>query len=184
MGGRGSGWAPHQVLGRLVFGNQGLKHLRQMFGTQRVGTNGKVQQAPRQRRTAPKQRASTPAGRVDARRQARQNGRPARTNVNRAPSRNAPVANPKRLRCDWCRNTGSRPLWTGAGRIKTITRVIRCNHQVVPQRGMPPQEPLAPGEVLVCPACENRTAKDRRKTGEKSCGTCKGWAEKHDKAHR
>lgn len=73
----------------------------------------------------------------------------------------------KRLYCDWCRDTGMRPLFTPGTRFHTITGVEPCRHPTA--RRVNGQAPAGPGDVFVCLARANTA------TDPADCDTCQGW---------
>lgn len=89
----------------------------------------------------------------------------------------------QRLGCDWCRGTGTRPLTTGKGRVKTVIGIAPCAHSwAVPNHG-PGQDAPDRWDSLVCPPCTNTgsaTVKVKQGSGpavaaEVPCFTCNGW---------
>lgn len=89
----------------------------------------------------------------------------------------------QRLGCGWCRGTGTRPLTTGKGRVRTVIGVANCSHSwAVPNNG-PGQDAPDRRDSLVCPPCENKgkvLVVAKRSDGvevkaEVPCTTCKGW---------
>lgn len=89
----------------------------------------------------------------------------------------------QRLGCDWCRGTGTRPLTTGKGRVKTVIGIAPCAHSwAVPNHG-PGQDAPDRWDSLVCPLCQNAgsvTVKVEQKSGpavaaKVPCFTCNGW---------
>lgn len=88
-----------------------------------------------------------------------------------------------RLNCPWCRSSGQRPIFTGAGQLKTVVAVLPCNHRWSSRDGGPAQEPAAPGDKFLCPPCQNTgtfTMKTRARDGstvthQQLCPTCVGW---------
>lgn len=90
----------------------------------------------------------------------------------------------QRLSCDWCRSTGTRPLTTGKGRVKTVIGFAPCAHSwAVPNNG-PGQDAPDRHDSLVCPPCQNTgkaVVKVKPGSGGKTsttavpCFTCQGW---------
>jgi hypothetical protein len=172
-------WLPHRVAARAVFGNQVLAEFRRArrrtFGTQTRRASRDAQTVTPGRPSKPSKSRSVKA--ASSKRPAPP--RPAKPPRPKAPA-SRPPAQPKqhtdlvKLSCPWCRNTGDRPEYTGTGRIKTITKVGRCNHKPKPGSGPPP----GPRDVFVCVGCKNE------KRAAAKCKTCKGWAVKHARAFR
>ncbi len=87
-----------------------------------------------------------------------------------------------RLRCDYCRGTGTRPVYSGTGQIKTITGMEPCNHRGAGRTA------AGAGDVFVCPTCANtgivrgrQVRRDRTASSfQEPCPTCQGW---HTNAH-
>lgn len=89
-----------------------------------------------------------------------------------------------RLRCDWCRSTGVRPIFTGSGQIKTVIAVQSCNHRWSSKGNGPAQKPAGRHDKLLCPPCENsgeitltttRHADGAKTVSTLPCFTCLGW---------
>lgn len=87
------------------------------------------------------------------------------------------------LRCDWCRGTNVRALFTGSGRLKKVIGVAPCAHAWAVPDGGPGQQPPGPGDKLLCAKCSNTgsvTVKIKHRSGTRLsapgvCPTCRGW---------
>ena len=89
-----------------------------------------------------------------------------------------------RLGCPWCRSSGMRPLFIGAGQIKTVIAVQPCNHRWSSRDNGPSQKPAGPRDQFLCPPCGNtgqqtvtttRHADGAVTRAKIRCLTCQGW---------
>ena len=227
---KSSGWAPHRVAARILFGDERnhptpRRVARALFGpktvasirrdpdTRTVSARGARRRADgtwelasaRRARTyrapaagTPRPDAAATPRRADAKRAGTggtQRSSQAR-DYRRGPggrmdgsSRSKPrsptpadLIGLNRLRCDWCRGSGQRPLYTRAGRILTVIGLVECGHAWAVDGGGPAQKAPANSSRFICPSCESTGQMVFRVTINGTltkhafpCAVCKGW---------
>lgn len=226
---KSSGWAPHRVAARILFGDErnhptprrvarvlfgpkAVASIRRDPGTGTVTARGARRRAdgtwelksgrrsrtyrapaagvprtgavPDRRRDDRRQDGARGSKRSPQAREYRQGagGRMAGSGRSRAKVP-APAAliGLNRLRCDWCRGSGHRPIYTQAGRILTVIGSVECGHAWAITGG-PAQKAPAASSRFSCPSCDSTgqmvvdvAAHGTVTKHSMPCAVCKGW---------